>query len=425
MRSLHSPSLSLVTVALLFATVMHSSDVIFAQGQGPAKVVVAPAIRSDIPVTVNFVGTVMPTRVSVVGSPVDGRVMTFPLNEGDRVNRGDTLCALRTRRLEIMRASAKATAEALNQELLRLQRGSRKEEIAESKARMHSAEALYKYTEANVERMRQAATRGGATADEVADAIMRNAQAERLYAAARSSYELVEAGPREEEIAKAQAELLAQQEEVARIEDEIARHTIVAPFNGYISAEHTEIGEWVRQGDPVAEVVEVDEVDVQVIVLEKYINAVQRGSTAVVDVAGVEDRTFQGRVAAIVPQADVQSRSFPVNVRVKNVITEQGPLLKPGMFATVDLPVGGRSNAILVPKDAIVLGGKSPLVYVVTRTSDSAKGIAKPVPVTPGLESGGRVMVEADIADGALVVIRGNERLFGGGEVIINETREE
>ncbi|MEX1223061.1 MAG: efflux RND transporter periplasmic adaptor subunit, partial [Pirellulales bacterium] len=325
-----------LSAAVLFFAGLLSAEVALGQpGRGPANVVVAPARKSEIAVSVDFVGTVMPTRTSVVGSPVDGRVLSFPLNEGDRVNRGDTLTQLRTRRLEIMRDGAQATAEALNQELLQLQRGSRKQEIAESEARMHAAEALYEYTKSNIERIRLAEARGGATADELADAVMRNRQADRLFVAARSAHELVEEGPREEEIAKAQAALLAQQEEVARIEDEIARHTIVAPFDGYISAEHTEIGEWVRQGDPVAEVIEVDEVDVQVVVFEKYINAVRIGAPASVRVAGLEGRTLEGRVASIIPQADLQSRSFPVKIRLRNEITEHGPLLKSGMFANV------------------------------------------------------------------------------------------
>ncbi len=415
-----------LSAAVLFFAGLLSAEVALGQpGRGPANVVVAPARKSEIAVRVDFVGTVMPTRTSVVGSPVDGRVLSYPLNEGDRVNRGDTLAQLRTRRLEIMRNGAQATAEALNQELLQLQRGARKQEIAESEARMHAAEALYEYTKSNIKRIRLAEARGGATADELADAVMRNRQAERLFVAARSAHELVEEGPREEEIAKAQASLLAQQEEVARLEDEIARHTIVAPFDGYISAEHTEIGEWVRQGDPVAEVIEVDEVDVQVVVFEKYINAVRIGAPAIVRVAGLDGRTLEGRVSSIIPQADLQSRSFPVKIRLRNEITEHGPLLKSGMFANVQLGVGGRGSEVLVPKDALVLGGQSPMVYVVDPSSDGGGGNARPVPVQTGLESDGHVMVTGEVREGDLVVIRGNERLQQGGSVVIAERREQ
>ena len=48
------------------------------------------------------------------------------------------------------------------------------------------------------------------------------------------------------------------------------------------------------------------------------------------------------------PQADVQARTFPVKVRVKNQLTDDGPLVKSGMYARVMLPTGAKQLAMLV-----------------------------------------------------------------------------
>ena len=54
----------------------------------------------------------------------------------------------------------------------------------------------------------------------------------------------------------------------------------------------------------------------------------------------------------------MQARTFPVKVRVKNEFTDDGPLVKSGMYARVMLPTGAKQMATLVSKDALVLGGQ-------------------------------------------------------------------
>jgi len=85
------------------------------------------------------------------------------------------------------------------------------------------------------------------------------------------------------------------------------------------------------------------------------------------------------------------------------------------MFATIHLPVGGTENAVLVPKDALVLGGPSPILYVVM------DGKAVPVPVETGIAVDGLIQVKGGVSGGQKVVVRGNERLRPGQPVKIEE----
>src|SRR5690606_11477030 len=99
------------------------------------------------------------------------------------------------------------------------------------------------------------------------------------------------------------------------------------------------------------------------------------------------DRTFTGEVVQIVPFADPRTRSFPVKVRVANVIEDDVPLLKANMFAEVTLPVGQQRKALVVPKDAVVLGGDRPVVFIF-EPSGTGKGSVRPVEVQLGVADG-------------------------------------
>ena len=78
------------------AVVLSVPQVAWAQFRGPARVAVEPAQMQSVAAGQEFVGTVVPARTAIVGSAVDGRVIEFPINEGDRVEAGDTLARLLT-----------------------------------------------------------------------------------------------------------------------------------------------------------------------------------------------------------------------------------------------------------------------------------------------------------------------------------------
>jgi multidrug efflux pump subunit AcrA (membrane-fusion protein) len=117
----------------------------------------------------------------------------------------------------------------------------------------------------------------------------------------------------------------------------------------------------------------------------------------------------------------VLSRSFPVRISVTNRIDDGTPVLKGGMLARAWLPVGTPGRVTVVPKDAVVLGGAQPVVYVVEPAADasgSGTGTVRPVPVSLGAAVEGNVEIRDGLEAGRLVVIRGNERLRPGMKVV-------
>lgn len=412
----------LVLLLLVPATIVAQPP----KGPPPAPVEVAEITQTDVAAGHAFVGTVMATRTSEVGSAVDGRIVAFPVNEGDRVKKGDVLAQLRTGTIEIEVAAARAELELRRHELDELKNGSRPEEVEQARARMLAAKARTEYAQTKLRRAVTLMATKTMSQDDFDAAASAAEEAAQLYAESQSISKLAVEGPRKEKLAQAEARVSYAEEQVRLMEDRQEKYTVRAPFDGYVVTEHTEVGQWVKQGELIAEVVELDQVDIQIHVLEDYIAHLRHGSEARIEIGALPDEILTGKVVLVVPRADVRSRTFLVKVRVQNRPADGGVLLKAGLFARVMLPVGKRGQALLVPKDALVLGGREPLVYVVDPPGkDHPQASVRPVPVELGVANGNRIQVRGPLKLGQQVVVRGNERLRPGQDVVVSMTAAE
>jgi RND family efflux transporter MFP subunit len=434
-----------------------------AQPRAPADVPVVVARVAERPVRdeIAYIGTVEPDRAVTVQAEVAGRVLKADLREGDAVVEGQTvLVELDRTPNEISLREARALATKARQEWEKLGRGFRPEEIAEARqavaraearlldleagarpqereqarSSLAEAEARRTMSEREFRRMEELHRQGLVAAQErdrawqayeVARSQERGAReqvdlveagrrpgeidaARAEFRQAQERLRLLQAGPRAEEIAQAEAEHERALAVVARLEDEIRRMRVVAPLGGFLVRKRAEIGAWVRPGDAIADLIALDPVYVVGPVGERDIGRLARGARARIIVDAYPERAFAGEVAHIVPQADPQSRTFPVKVRVRN----PDGVLKSGMFARVSLEVPTGRKAILVPKDAVVRRERGAVVFLVE------DGVARLRPVRTGSAVDGLVeLLEGGLTAGQEVVVVGNETLQDGARV--------
>ncbi len=220
-------------------------------------------------------------------------------------------------------------------------------------------------------------------------------------------------GPRHEQIEQAAARVAVQEQTVAGLEDRLAKYTIRAPFTGFVSAELTEAGAWIKQGDPIAEVVEIDPVEIEVYVPEAMIRFARRGGTCDVSVEARPEEIFHGTIDQIVPLGDRLARTFPVRVVVANPMTDSGHKLLPGMLAHATLPTDEKSNQLLVHKDALRLGESTTVMRV-------HEGKAEIIPVRTGASLGSWVAV---ISSGAGQAVRRRSCHHARQRTIASRTR--
>lgn len=324
-------------------------------GGPPPALVTVSGIREGMvdPVT-EFVGTVYYPEVSEVSAEVSGTVLEVRFEEGHRVRKEVVLVRLDRDLLEKTLQSTRASRE---QNLADL------EKAARDLARI---EKLFRE-----------------------DSI-----AEQVYDENRFRVKSLE---KKEESMKA---------DVERLEIELAKKTVRAPFDGIVIKKHVDRGEWLSPGTAVATLARDDAMDVVVEVPGDVLPFVRKGRTVRVRAAGEE---IQGTVSAIIPRGEVSTRTFPVKIRVPNRFS-----LIEGMEARVDIPSGKKEKALLVPRDALVTAMGQTVVFTVV----DAK--AKMVPVTVTRYVGKEVAVRMDgLNAGMEVLVKGNERIRDGQPVTL------
>jgi len=410
-----APAVLLVLVGFVLVGCAHSttSDDL----QTLAKVKVDRVRRQGVARRVALVGTVTPIDTSIVAAETSGVVRAYPNREGDYIRQGEALAELADATLLIELERAKALFRQEQEKFRELETGYRPEEISQAEAAMKAAEAAIHLAEAQEARLKDLEEKsiGAITEQDMDQARFETEKARQDFIAAKADYELKVGGYREEVIAAAKASMDAAEQEVRRLEDEIRKHTVPAPFDGFLVVEHTDVGQWVDVGGPVATLARLDEVEIRVQVEESTIHLVRADDVVEVRIDALPGETFDGKVTAIVPRADWQqgSRSFPVVVRVENRSDDGQPLLKEGMVARLSF-VGKPEDSLMVHKDSIVRSTGVPTVFVV-----DDKGIVRLVPVVEGPSQGVYVAVEGELSDGDLVVTEGVERLRAFDRVAI------
>jgi RND family efflux transporter MFP subunit len=170
----------------------------------------------------------------------------------------------------------------------------------------------------------------------------------------------------------------------------------------------TDLGQWINIGGEVVEMVALHKLEVRVDVPERYYAQIAPGSQAAVTFEALPTFETAGTVAAIIPRADPQARTFPIKVRIDNPEGRIGV----GMLAQVALAAGEARDAVLVPKDAVVRQGPMEIIFRLGQDDT-----VEPVPVRTAQGVGSWVVIEGPVTPGERIVTRGNERLQPGQPV--------
>jgi RND family efflux transporter MFP subunit len=338
--------------------------------QGPASVVVAPVEKRSAALTQPLVATVEPVTRTTLATEEAGLVAERTFDEGQRVQKGAVLAKGKTDLVTAQRDAAQAAVESAVAQL------------AVAKAESDNAKR-------ELVRVRGIAETNVASEKELNDAIT-----DEQVAAAT--------------VAVRTAEIAEKKAEVARLDLLLTKASIISPIEGVVARRHIEVGQWVKQGDPIADVVQLDPLFVRVNVPEGLMPRIKLGDPATVTVDALGGQSFTGKIEQIIPFPDPGSRTFPVKILLPN------PDLKiwPGFFARATITSQSEAG-FLVPRDAVVTSGNQHRVIA----ARGGKAVAVPVTLGPG--AGDKVSVAGELTEADMVVTRGNEALRGGEDLIV------
>jgi len=256
----------------------------------------------------------------------------------------------------------------------------------------------------------QAAAQAVQAAAEVKDAERRLRIAESLAKRDYGPKNEVEARQAEVEIDKATQEgFLAEQKRRAAI---LARHTLPAPYDGVISKRMAEVGQWVRPGTAVFELVAMRDFRVDVPIPQDYYARLRGGADVSIEIDALPGEAIPAKIGALIPVSDPDARTFTLRV-----LPERHDIpITPGMSArvTVNLDIGKRD--LVVSRDALIRYPDGRItVWVVEGDGETMSVTERRIEI--GLAFDGMVQVRSGLKEGDRVVVRGNESLREGQTV--------
>ncbi|MEN7549572.1 efflux RND transporter periplasmic adaptor subunit [Rapidithrix thailandica] len=195
----------------------------------------------------------------------------------------------------------------------------------------------------------------------------------------------------------------AQIEEIENTGEVRTEITIKADVSGVVQKLNVALGDHVKEGEPVLEVVDLHRVWVVFDVYESDLSFVKMGDKLQFAVASYPGKNFEATVTFIDPFIDPQTRIAKVRTEISNA---KG-LLKPEMFATATVKAGSANSgsALTVPKSSIMWTGTRSVTYV--EVQDTQVPTFEMRQVTLGASLGDRYIVEEGLEDGDYVVTNG------------------
>lgn len=171
---------------------------------------------------------------------------------------------------------------------------------------------------------------------------------------------------------------------------------ISAPFNGTVGDFDLVKGQRINAGQKLCKLFNTSTLRIDVGVLENDITKIKVGNLTKVEVPSITGETFSGRVVNVSPYIDKETKTCKVTIQIQNGSNK----LKPGMFVKVFIESNNLQSRILIPKEALLVRDKRPLVFVVEGDLAKWKYIQigeqndEFIEVTEGLEPRENVIVE-------------------------------
>ena len=196
-------------------------------------------------------------------------------------------------------------------------------------------------------------------------------------------------------------------EELSKIS--LNKSLIKSPMKGTVKTRFVKVGEFVRKGDRLAEILEVDRILIKVNIPEQEILQINIGQKVDIELYIFENRKFEGQVKKIGLEANASNRTFPVEIEVDNLERE----LRPGMLARVTFTQRVDQDQVVVPRHTIMERESGRIVYVV----DNGKAFQREVSI--GISQRENVQILNGLIKGEQLVVEGHTKLTDGVEINI------
>ncbi len=327
-----------------------------------AAVIVETVDKAEVIEELPLTGSVVSSRQARLSAEISGLVETISVEIGDEVSQGDTILKL------------KSDLEALSLQASQAEVEQARRELADAKRRL-----------ADAERLGQSNTVSANTINSLkAEVSIDSAEVTRL-------------------MAEEQRQLLRLQQ-----------HDLTAPFDGVISAQHVERGEWVNPGQAVLELVSLQSPLVEFRIPQWVYPRLAQVSSIELTFAALPGETFTAQISRVVPVTERASRTFLLRARLVN----DDRRLIPGISASAVMKMRKQESGVVVSRNALIRYPDGRVSVWVIDEQNGETRVAERL-VETGLGFAGQVNIVTGLQPGERVVVNGNESLRPGQTVLI------
>ena len=366
-----------------------------AKGPKSVEVRVVPAAEVRMPRTVGVSGTLAADDLVVLSLKVPGRISELKVDLGTRLRKGQLVARLDPTDYRLRVDQAVATLHQARVRLGLSADGTDDRVDPEKTALVRQARAVLEEARLTRERFAKLLEQQFVAKAQFDTAVANEQVAEGRYQDAI------------EEVRNRQAVLVQRRTELELARQALADTELFAPVDGMIRERRTATGEFLNAGAPVATLVKVHPLRLQLAVPERAAGSVRVGQEVRVSVDG-DAGVHAGRVVRLSPSIQEQNRTLTIEAEVPN----QAGVLRPGSFSRAEIVIAADQPAIFVPISAIVVFAGIEKVLTIR------EGKAQERRVVTGRREKDRVEIVEGLKPGEPVVIDpGN--LVGGQPVVV------
>ncbi|HWR82547.1 MAG TPA: efflux RND transporter periplasmic adaptor subunit [Candidatus Deferrimicrobium sp.] len=237
-----------------------------------------------------------------------------------------------------------------------------------------------------------------------------------LYKNAEKNYQKMDYLFKEGAVSESQFDAALTQYEVAKAGFEAAAQLVEirSPIDGIVTSLNVSKGDYLSPGEELATVATVDRLRAKFGVNAADVAYITPGARVTVSAEGI-DVPAEGTVSSIARSANSDTRTFQTEVIVRN----SGQAFRPGMFVRVNVIQQHLTDAVIVPRQALVIRGAGQKAFVVVG------GVARQRNVTAGTDLGGQIVVTSGLTAGDTLVTLGQDYLQDGAPVKITQIASE
>ena len=201
----------------------------------------------------------------------------------------------------------------------------------------------------------------------------------------------------------------------------VAKKNLKAPFSGRVGIVSINPGQYVNSGDKLLTLQTLDPIFVDFNLPQNNAEQIQVGQAVEVTTDAFKDASFTGKITAVSPKVDTNTR----NIQVEAQLANPDKKILPGMFANVNIKLGDQVKLLTLPQTAVTYNPYGSTVFLAKPTGKKDKQgkdalEAQQVFVTTGATRGDQVAILKGIDEGATVVTSGQLKLKNGTPLIIN-----